>query len=126
MSVELKWESRQLLTIHYRGEVSGPDLLDTSLRISGDARFDDLRYVLSDWSKVDKANVTKKDVRVLVAYVSAMARTNDYIKNAVVVTSDGIGRSLGSFYKELTADISWQIKYFGEEHEARNWFKQES
>ncbi len=122
MAIDLEWESKQLLSMRYKGMVLGVDLLSVTLQISGDPRFDDLRYILSDWSNVKKTDVSVKDVKVLVAYATAMARTNDKIMNATVISEDEKGQALAAFYKDLTADISWQIKYFTNEPEARNWF----
>ncbi len=98
MTIDLVWESKKLLSMIYEGRVSGGDLLAASLKISGDQRFDDLRYLLSDWSKVEETNISTDDVRKLVAYVSSMARTNDRIMNASVMSSDETGQVLVSFY----------------------------
>ncbi|MBV1877177.1 MAG: hypothetical protein KUG79_06010 [Pseudomonadales bacterium] len=122
MAIELKWESKKLLVMNYLGRVSGLELLDTTLKLGGDPRFDDLRYILSDWSGIDKADISAEHVKELVAYVTAMSQTNATIKNASVTAKDETGRALVAFYQHLTRSISWQIQYFENTDDARCWF----
>lgn len=122
MTIELVWESKKLLSMRYEGSVSGSELLDASLKIGGDPGFDDLRYLLSDWSTVKETNISTEDVRKLVAYVSSMARTNDKIMNASVMSKDETGQALVSFYQFLARDLPWEMQYFYNVRDARDWF----
>lgn len=62
MSIELNWESKTLLYIHYSGAISGEDVLNSQGKMSGDRRFDDIRGVLIDASNVEQNLATKSDV----------------------------------------------------------------
>ena len=126
MTIKLEWETKQLLVMQYTGVVQGQELLDISLKLSGDPRFDDLRFILSNWANVKKTKVSTKDVKNLAAYVSAMAKTNGNIKNATVVSNTEEGEALATFYEHLTQGISWQVAHFKEEKAARAWLKKPS
>lgn len=122
MAIELDWESERLLCMRYTGMVHGRELLSTTLEISGDQRFDDLRYILSDWSNIKKTDISVDDVRVLAAYIKSMSKINGKIKNATVVSKDEAGQALASFYKHLTRDAAWDVDSFNTSEAARSWF----
>lgn len=102
--------------------MSGGGLLAASLKISGDQRFDDLCYLLSGWSSVEETNISADDVIKLVAYVSSMARTNDRVTNAPVMSKDDAGQARVSFYQFLSRDLPWKKKRFYDAQDARDGF----
>lgn len=51
MACELVWEPEGVLT-KFSGRISGTEFLDAVARIQSDARFDDARYVIHDFSAV--------------------------------------------------------------------------
>ncbi|MBL4584306.1 MAG: hypothetical protein JKX83_06795 [Pseudomonadales bacterium] len=122
MTIELNWESKQLLWVKYQDMVYGQELLDTTLALSGDRRFEELRYILSDWSEIKKTNISTSHVTELAAYIAAIAETNQRIKNATVTSKDEAGQSLAVFYQHLTEEISWDVDFFSSALEAREWF----
>ena len=65
MPAEHHWESKQLLHTYYTGKVTADDLINGALEIGSDPRFDDLRYIIGDWTKSTQSTITMEDVERL-------------------------------------------------------------
>lgn len=124
MTIEHLWETKRLLVIRYTEFVSGRELLNSALKISGDSRLDDLHYILSDWASVKKTKVCPDDVEELVAYISAISRANSHIKNASVTKDNEEAQSMVALYHHLAEKTPWKMKYFKSVQEAREWFEE--
>lgn len=120
MGVINNWEANGLY-IQYIGHVSGAEMLAAALEVSGDPRFDDIRYVLSDWRQATETSITPDHIRELVAYVNAMAKSNPKIKNATVMYDDEERKAKVALYGVLAEDSPWQIDFFDTIEEARAW-----
>lgn len=120
MTIEHVWEDKGL-NINYTGTVTGQDLINSAIEIGGDARFDDARYVLSDWTQVESKLIDPSHVIELAAYVSAMAKSNPRIINISVVIDEEERTALVGLYTMLTEDMPWQMETFFSVNEARRW-----
>lgn len=123
MAIKDIWESRQTLYTIYSGKVTGEDLVASSLEKSGDARFDDIRFIIADWLQATDIEISPEDVKHLVACLRSISRLCPNAKNASIVNRDETGNSLVAWYKYLADDLSWDIGIFHSEEEAREWCK---
>ena len=121
MPVEHRWESKQLLHTYYTGKVTADDLINGALEIGSDPRFDDLRYIIGDWTKSTQSTITVEDVEHLSAYISAIAKSNPRIKNVTVMNSVESRQALVSLYGMLTEQTTWEVNAFLTLKEAREW-----
>lgn len=120
MSVKNNWEKNGLY-IQYLDHVNGDEMLEAALKVSGDPRFDDIRYVISDWSRATTTAIDPEHVRTLVAYVNAMAKTNAKVRNATVMHGDEERKATVALYGVLASDTPWDIDFFDTMEEARAW-----
>ncbi len=120
MSVKHTWEPRGLY-IQYIGRVTGRELIESSLKLSGHPKFDKIDYVLADWSQATESTVTAEDVRELAAYIEAMAKTNPNVKNVTVMYPDETRQALVALFALFTENFSWQNHAVHSLEEGRAW-----
>ncbi|VUD61663.1 hypothetical protein TDB9533_02863 [Thalassocella blandensis] len=116
------WETEKLLRICYSDIVSGDELIQSALEIAGDARFDYAQYVLGDWSKYTKTEISQEDVRTLIAIMKSVTQICPNVKNATVIRPDETGNALVAFYKMLGDVLPWQIEIYHTFDDAFAWF----
>lgn len=121
MPVQHHWESKQLLHTSYIGKVTADELINAALEVSGDQRFDDLSYIIGDWSQSTVSTITMDDVERLAAYISAISKSNPSIKNVSVMNRNESSQSLISIYSMFTEQTSWEMEAFHSMVEAREW-----
>ena len=116
MAVLLEWTKKHIVIIRVLDSVSGAEVIDALLTLSGDARFDDIRGLIYDWSGylflLDEIDVN--DVEKLAEITRAMAKSNSQVKQGVVLM-DGTIDHRGAFFsifEVLTADLPWQTASF--------------
>lgn len=122
MAIEEIWETKDILRVVYSGTVSGPELLESSLKLSGDARFEDIRLFLADWSDIKRVAISPEDIKQLVACLRSASRLCPHAKNASVIRLNDTSTALLGWYKFLADDLSWDVEVFQTEEEARAWY----
>ena len=120
MPVENEWHSNGVVTT-YLGDVTGEELINNSLELGGDVRFDGFRYVVTNWSKAQSTHITPEEVRVLVAYLKAMAKSNPFIRQATVMHDSEDRQATVGLYTYLMEGIPWEVAFFSEMDEALAW-----
>lgn len=68
----------------FTGLVTGREILESSIEVEKDPRFDDLEYAISDFCHAESVETTKEEMEVLKAIVCAAALTNSNIRLAIV------------------------------------------
>jgi len=123
MTIKHHWEKHGLHT-QYIGNLTGKELLKAALDTSGHPRFDELRYVIGDWSYALETTTDPADVEELIAYITAMAFTNPTIKNASVMNEKESNQGLVSLYALLARELPWDVRSFHTLQEARVWVRE--
>lgn len=118
MAFENRWEQRG---VHrkYDGAVSGRDLLLAVREVEGDSRFDELRYIINDFSTVTEQSITEQDIEEIAALDYAAAFTNPHIRLAIV-TNDPTIQALAELYHEKS-DAPYLTQTFSALDSARSW-----
>lgn len=120
--VKHHWTEYNILIVSHVGVVRGHEIVESALEISGDVRFDSTRYVLSDWTHSERAEVAADHVIELVAVLKNISKICPNAKNACVIRPDKHGNALMAFYKMLADDLSWGVQIFKDYDRAFDWF----
>ena len=83
MGYELSWEPHGVVK-RYLGQVTDEDLVQSVIEVGADARFDDLRYVIKDFSACDAIAATPGCVEDIVIMDQGASVSNPRIRIAVV------------------------------------------
>lgn len=89
MPETLNWQDINA-TVCWTGVVDDNDLARVAERITGDRRFDDLRWVLHDFRECEGLLFHPENVEVIAATDSVAVRTNPDILIVVVTTRDDV------------------------------------
>ena len=85
MSYEIVWEPRGVVK-RFFGQLTSNDMMLSVAETEGDARFDDLRFVINDFLGVSDVMSSHRDVEEIAAIDSIAAMTNPRIRVAIVTT----------------------------------------
>lgn len=120
--VKHNWSIPNVLYTQYLDLVTGEELINSTLGISGDSRFDNVAYVIGDWTAVKKTEISASEVKQLIACLTAVARICPRAKNASVVNRNDEGLSLVAWYRHLGESLPWQLDIFHETEDAFNFY----
>lgn len=119
MSHQNKWEENGLYRI-FTDKISGEEILTSNLTIQGDSRFDDIRYVINDLTKITEFEATEIDILKISAVDKVSARSNSYIKIAIVATSDSLLKWIQKYCIQMQ-DSPFECKIFETVDDAYEW-----
>ncbi|WNO08763.1 hypothetical protein [Teredinibacter sp. KSP-S5-2] len=123
MAIQDDWSHPEMLYTLYTGIVTGEELLETALKKSGDPRFDDVKYIIGDWTEALLSYVSAEEIKQLVAYHKGMTKTCPYAKLATVVNRDRSGNALAAWYKLLCENLPWDVEIFYTLEDAEEWLE---
>ncbi|MBI4998298.1 MAG: hypothetical protein HZC22_15680 [Rhodocyclales bacterium] len=118
MTYQIEWKPRGVIK-RFFGHVTDHDMLQSVLEIESDRRFDDLRYVINDFSGITGSSVDVPTVEEIAIADKGASLSNPSIRIAVVTTSPEI-RTLAECYAGSPLN-AYQMRIFASEGEARSW-----
>jgi hypothetical protein len=120
--VEDFWSMPGVVYTRYLGVVSGRELIESALSKSGDARLDNISYIIGDWTAVERTDISAQDVKELIAVLHAVARCCPKAKNASIVNRNETGLALVAWYRHLGESLPWQLDIFHNQMDAFQFY----
>ena len=120
MPYELVWEPRGVYRRYY-GDVTIAERRASFDAICGDARFDDLRYAITDYLAVQAYEITTQATAEIAAMHVGPLLTNPRLLIAAVVVRDDIVAAIQQFIRHGFTDAPYCI--FPTLDEARLWVR---
>jgi len=106
------WQLPGVIYTQYLGVVTGEELIESSLKKSGDERFDHIRYIFGDWSQVKHSEISAGEVQELIACLSAISRICPQAVSASIVRHNEQGTALTAWYRHLGEILPWKIDIY--------------
>ena len=101
--------------------VSSAELMSaTRKQFERDENVLNLRYIISDYTKVEKVILTKDDIGFLASKYAKAAKINSQVACAFIGKSK-ILSAMMRMWEDLSAAIPWETRAFDTEVEARYW-----
>ena len=119
MSYNITWQDSNVI-ISFEGNVNYQDINEADNIVYGDSRFDDMKYQIADFSKIEKFELTEEEVQVIAMLDKSSSRWNNKIKLAVVTLDLYLLERIKP-YIETMQDTEWSIKIFENIFEAKKW-----
>jgi len=113
------WENKGLYR-KFENKISGEEVLTSNLTIQGDPRFDDIRYVINDFTQIVDFEVSGADINIIAATDNAAAISNPSIKIAIVSTHDPLLAWI-KHYCEIMKDAPFECKIFDNINDTYKW-----
>lgn len=119
MAYEIVWEPEGVVS-QFVENVSAREFIRSVEKVQGDSRFDDMRYVINDFSAVTALELTE-DTLTELAVLHYGAHVSNPNCRVVFVTRD---IALALLLKKILMNgpvVSYQTEIFSTLAEARNW-----
>ena len=120
MGYKLNWEPKGFF-VKYYGTVTSADIMSAMSEIHSSRKFDELQYGVSEYSQVERYDVTPSQIVIHAAHWNGASRSNPRIVLASVTENQNIIDVL----KSIRASIL-RRKLCSTLDEAREWIKQEA
>ncbi|MFO1338078.1 MAG: hypothetical protein U1F53_07550 [Burkholderiaceae bacterium] len=118
MPYSLTWE-RHGVYRRYSGDVTIAERIESFEAICGDARFDDLRYSITDYLAVQRYEVSERATREIAALHIGPAMTNPVLRIAAVAVRPDVLAAIRMFIDTGFAAQPYQV--FPTVELARRW-----
>jgi hypothetical protein len=118
MGYTLSWEPRGVV-LRFAGRVTISDILSASNAYQGNRWYDELLYVIADYSQITDCDARPTDIDDVWAVDYGAKRSNNKIKKAIVTTSPEVV-ALARRYA-AAPDPAFPVKVFAKEADARAW-----
>ena len=83
-----EWKDKGLHR-EFSGTITGREVLESNLSIHGDKRFDDIDYVLNDFTNIDGFDISDLDVEEVATIDNVAAHANHRLKIIIIATDKG-------------------------------------
>ncbi len=125
MPYTTKWKGKGFY-IKFSGLVTSDEIVQASLDMQGDERFDDLRYTLSDYLGIEdvgfEIDAFIKEISAHARINAAAAKSNPKIKRAIVAINETVITFTNLYDSESSSLGSpWKLKTFSSIAEAEDW-----
>lgn len=121
MSYQIVWEPRGVVK-RFVGYLTDHDMLQSVLDTESDSRFDDLRYVINDFSDITGSCVDTTIVEDISIADKGASRSNPSIHIAVITRAPEV-RHLAECYANSPLN-AYETRIFATEAEARSWLNE--
>jgi len=118
MGYKLSWEPRGVV-LRFSGRVTISDILNASNAYQGNRWYDELLYVIADYSQITDCGARPNDIDDVWAVDYGAKRSNNKIKKAIVTTSPDVV-ALARRYASAP-DPAFPVEVFAKEADARAW-----
>lgn len=116
------WEAPDGVLKRYFGHVTDSEVLEGNQQVEADPRFDELRYVVNDFTDCTSLETSSPDVEAIAAIDGAAAVSNSRIRIAIVATHVDV-LAVSRAYASSSRN-PYDTRIFESVDEARAWLAQ--
>lgn len=118
MTYAIDWEP-QGAVLRFSGRISISDIERATTAYQGDYRFDQMHYVIADYTRITGCEASPAEIDYVCAVDSAARLSNGHIRMAIVTTSPAV-IELATRYKAQPIQ-AFPLKIFASLADARRW-----
>ncbi|MBL4939832.1 MAG: hypothetical protein JKY16_06130 [Lutibacter sp.] len=119
MSFKIKWKGANII-ISFYGNLIYQDFYDANNLIYGDARFSLMEYQIADFSKIEKFEFTKEEIKIISTLEKSSSIWNNNVRLAIITSNEEYLRAIHP-YLEAMKLTNWKIKIFENIIEGEKW-----
>ena len=121
MSYNLNWIKNDVV-ITFEDDVNFEDITQANQIIYGSPKFDNMRYQIVDFQKVNHVSISEDELDVIGTLERSATIWNNEVKIACVTTNNYI-KELFSEYAKAMQSTNWQCEIFDNYSDAEKWCK---
>lgn len=108
----------------FHGDISFSDIAEANGIICGDPRFEEMKYQIFDYSKINSIDLDH-DVALIISNLDSAAAVWNHSVKVATVTMDADLKEKIEEYNKLMESSSWVTKTFTNKQEAIQWCTEE-
>ena len=120
MPYETVWEERGVYQ-RYFGVLAPRDRESGSAEVTGNERFESLKYWIVDSLGMERYTLSSNDAITAAAFDIGAARYNNHMLMVFVVTDMAHRENIQRYMELLKANTNWQSEIFDDIESARQW-----
>ena len=113
------WEEKGLYR-EFKDNITGKEVLNINFTIQGDPRFDQIKYVINDFTQVTDFDFSDLDIKLLAITDDIAAKSNPMLKIALIITLEPL-LEWADLYCEHMKDSPYTCKIFKHLSDAKKW-----
>ncbi len=121
MTYSNEWQKRGLVR-RFNGKITAKEIVNANLSLHGDARFDDLLYVINDFTLLEDFEVTDADIMLISSIDQIATLTNPLLKIAIVATMPDLLSWIEAYMAQME-ESAYECQLFSTFKEAEEWVK---
>lgn len=118
-----EWIGSDFIATFY-GDISFGDIAEANGIMYGDSRFENMKYQIFDYSKINSIDLNHDVARIIFNLDSAATVWNHSVKVATVTVNADFKESIEEYNKQMESS-SWITKTFETMQEAIQWCTEE-
>jgi len=120
MSFKIEWKGSNVI-VTLSKNFTYNDSYEVNNLIYGDSRFENMKYQISDFSKIEKVEFTAEEIKIITTLEKSSTVWNNKMKSAIVTSPSVCLNFIIDPYLEGMQDTNWEIKTFRNIIEAEKW-----
>ena len=120
MSFKIEWKDSNVI-VSFAKCFTYKDSYEVNNLIYGDSRFDNMKYQIADFSKIEKIEFTEEEIKIILTLEKSSTIWNNNVKEAIVISDTVCLSSIVDPYLEVMKETNWDIKIFTNRIEAEKW-----
>lgn len=119
MAHKITWEPKGVYR-RFNGIVTGEEILESNLTLQANPRFDEINYVLNDFTQVSDHTITLSDTNAYAVTDEIASHKKPHLKIAIVVTRKD-HFELADTYCDLMKSMKYEAKISKTTDQAYRW-----
>jgi len=120
MSFKIEWKGSNVI-LSFAKNLTYKDSYEANNLIYGDSRFDNMKYQIADFSKIEKFEFSEDEIKIIATLEKTSTIWNNNVKLAIVTSVNVCINSIIDPYLETMKSTNWEIKIFKNRFEAEKW-----
>ena len=120
MSFKIEWKGSNVI-VTLSKNFTYKDSYEVNNLIYGDSGFENMKYQISDFSKIEKAEFTADEIKIITTLEKSSTVWNNKMKSAIITSPSVCLNFIIDPYLEAMKSTNWEIKIFKNSIEAEKW-----
>ncbi len=119
MAYQYIWKEHILYRV-FTEDISGDEVLNSNLELQGDARFDDIKCLINDFSNISQFTLNVNDIDHFVAIDNASALSKKRLNIAMIATNQELLSWIYLYCAKMESS-PYQCRLFDNIQSAQEW-----
>lgn len=123
MSYAISWPENTFLA-EFVGNITAREIEAVNHAFSGDARMDDVRYSIWDFSRASSIEMPEHEIEEAAAFDKGVSVVRKTLRGALIASNDPVRERLEKYLAiAASLDVRWDTRLFNDIQTAKDWLE---